>query len=147
MKQKSALRWTDTGSRVMAAILFFKINYFGHFCNGGQNGKICCIGGSQKCIFCIRSLENAIFSSHRRALQTALSQRAGAAAAGAALEGKFTFLLGIWIPFIGFSQNLAWTYYLTLGTSLRKNFSFFSKSKMAAGGQKFSTRYTFSIFS
>ena len=36
------------------------------------------------------------------------------------------------IRFIGFRQNLAWTYYLTLGTSLRKNFSFFSKSKMAA---------------
>ena len=71
----------------------------------------------------------------------------GGAGGAAAEEGKFTFLLGIWIPFIGFSQNLAWTYYLTLGTSLRKNFSFFSKSKMAAGGQKFSTRYTFSIFS
>ena len=28
-----------------------------------------------------------------------------------------------------------------------KEFFFFSKSKMAAGGQKFSTRYTFSIFS
>ena len=41
-----------------------------------------------------------------------------------------------WIRFIGSRQNLAWTYYLTLGTSLRKNFSFFSKSKMAAGGQK-----------
>ena len=42
-----------------------------------------------------------------------------------------------WIRFIGFRQNLAWTYYyLTLGTSLRKNFSFFSKSKMAAGSQK-----------
>ena len=37
-----------------------------------------------------------------------------------------------WIRFIGSRQNLAWTYYLTLGTSLRKNFSFFSKSKMAA---------------
>ena len=37
---------------------------------------------------------------------------------------------------MGSRQNLAWTYYLTLGTSLRKNFSFFSKSKMAAGGQK-----------
>ena len=42
----------------------------------------------------------------------------------------------IWIRFIGSRQNLAWTYYLTLGTNLRKNFSFFSKSKMAAGGQK-----------
>ena len=37
-----------------------------------------------------------------------------------------------WIRFIGSRQNLAWTYYLTLGTTLRKNFSFFSKSKMAA---------------
>ena len=37
-----------------------------------------------------------------------------------------------WIRLIGSRQNLAWTYYLTLGTSLRKNFSFFSKSKMAA---------------
>ena len=41
-----------------------------------------------------------------------------------------------WIRFIGSRQNLAWTHYLTLGTILRKNFSFFSKSKMAAGGQK-----------
>ena len=91
----------------------------------------------------------AIFSSQREALSTALSQRAGAAGASAAEvaeEGKFTFLLGICIPFIGFRQNLAWTYYLTLETSLRKNFSFFSKSKMAAGGQKFATRYTFSMF-
>ena len=46
------------------------------------------------------------------------------------------FLAITWIRFIGFRQNLAWTYYLTLGTNLRKNFSFFSKSKMAAGGQK-----------
>ena len=38
--------------------------------------------------------------------------------------GKITFLLGICILFIGFRQNLASTYYLTLGTSLRKNFSF-----------------------
>ena len=97
-------------------------------------------------------LQNSIFSSHRRALGTAFSQRDGDGAAGAAEaaaeEGKFTFLLRIWIPFIGFSQNLAWTYYLTLGTSLRKIFSFFSKSKMAAGGhkgEKFATR--FSIFS
>ena len=36
----------------------------------------------------------------------------------------------------GSRQNLAWTYYLTIGTSLWKNFSFFLKSKMAAGGQK-----------
>ena len=41
-----------------------------------------------------------------------------------------------WIRFIGSKQNLAWTYYLTLGTSLWKNISFFLKSKMAAGGQK-----------
>ena len=44
-----------------------------------------------------------------------------------------------WIRFIGSRPNLAWTYYLTLGTSLWKNFSFSSKSKMAAGGQKFAT--------
>ena len=37
-----------------------------------------------------------------------------------------------WIRFIGSRQNLAWIYYLTLGTTLRKNFSFSSKSKMAA---------------
>ena len=51
---------------------------------------------------------------------------------------RYTFVLFVitWIRFIGFRQNLAWTYYLTLGTSLRKNFSFFSKSKMAASGQK-----------
>ena len=59
---------------------------------------------------------------------------------------QITFFAITWIRFIGFRQNLAWTYYLTLGTSLRKNFSFFSKSKMAAGGQKFATRYTFSMF-
>ena len=33
--------------------------------------------------------------------------------------------------------------YLTLGTSLRNNFSFFTKSKMAAGGQKVARRFTF----
>ena len=43
-------------------------------------------------------------------------------------------------------QNLAWTYYFTIGTTLRKNFSFYSKSKMAACGQTFATRYTFSTF-
>ena len=48
------------------------------------------------------------------------------------LTPKITFWLSKSFPFIRFSQNLAWTYYLTLGTSLRKNFSFFSKSKMAA---------------
>ena len=43
-----------------------------------------------------------IFRSHRRALQTALSQRAGAAggAGGAAVEGKFTFFAITWIRFI-----------------------------------------------
>ena len=51
----------------------------------------------------------------------------------------------IWIRFIGSRQNLAWTYYLTLGTNLRKNFSFFSKSKMAADGQKFAMRYTYGL--
>ena len=51
-------------------------------------------------------------------------------------EGKFTFFAITWIRLIGSRQNLAWTYYLTLGTSLRRNFSFFSKSKMTTGGQK-----------
>jgi hypothetical protein len=49
---------------------------------------------------------------------------------------QITFFAITWIRFIGFRQNLAWTYYLTLGTSLRRNFSFFSKSKMTTGGQK-----------
>ena len=48
---------------------------------------------------------------------------------------KITFLLGIWIPFIRFGQNLAWTYSLTFQTSLRKDVSFIAKSKMAARGQ------------
>ena len=83
------------------------------------------------------------------ALWTAFSQVGGAV--GGAEEEEYcspsVFFAITWIRFIGFIQNLAWTYYLTLGTSLRKNFSFFSKSKMAAGGQKFATRHTFSIFS
>ena len=45
---------------------------------------------------------------------------------------QFTFFAITWIRLIGSRQNFAWTYYLTLGTTLRKNFSFFSKSKMAA---------------
>ena len=49
---------------------------------------------------------------------------------------QITFFVITWIRFIGFRQNLAWTFYLTPGTSPRKNFSFFSKSKMAAGGQR-----------
>ena len=52
------------------------------------------------------------------------------------LTSQITFRLGIWIWFIRFGQNLAWTYFLTLQTSLRKNFSFIAKSKMAAGGQR-----------
>ena len=47
----------------------------------------------------------------------------------------FQFFAITSIRLIGSRQNLAWTYYLTLGTSLRNNFSFFSKSKMATGGQ------------
>ena len=71
------------------------------------------------------------------ALWTALSQRAVAVGGGrSGWAEKFTFFAITWIRLIGSRQNLAWTYYLTLGTSLRKNFSFFSKSKMAAGGQK-----------
>ena len=55
-----------------------------------------------------------------------------------------------WIRFIGSIQNLAWTYYLTLGTSLWENFSFFLKSKMAAGGQiefrhNFGSKFTFRL--
>ena len=38
----------------------------------------------------------------------------------------------LYVRLMGSRQNLAWTYYLTLGTTPRKNFSFFSKSKMAA---------------
>ena len=83
-----------------------------------------------------------IFSSHRRAHRTALSQRTAGAGGGCGGEGKITFFALTWIRFIGSRHNLAWVYYLTLGTSLRKNFSFFSKSKMVAGGQKFATRYT-----
>ena len=49
---------------------------------------------------------------------------------------QITFRLCIWILFIRFGQNLAWTYYLTLQTSLHKNFSFIAISKMAAGGQR-----------
>ena len=45
---------------------------------------------------------------------------------------QIIFRLGIWIPFIGFVMNIL----IELETSLRKNFSFISKSKMAAGGQK-----------
>ena len=56
---------------------------------------------------------------------------------------QITFRLGIWIRFIGFRQNLAWTHYLTLGIILWKNFSFLSKSKMAAGGQKIEFRHNF----
>ena len=50
-------------------------------------------------------------------------------------DPTITFRLGIWISFIRFGQNLAWTYYLTLVTRLRKNFSFITKFKMAAWGQ------------
>ena len=56
-----------------------------------------------------------------------------------------TFFAITWIWLIGSRQNLAWTYYLTLRTSLRKNSSFFSKSKMAASGQKFAMRYTYGL--
>ena len=52
------------------------------------------------------------------------------------LTPQITFRLSIWLPFIRFGQILAWTYYLTLKTSLRKNLSFIAKSKMAAGGQR-----------
>ena len=48
---------------------------------------------------------------------------------------QITFWLVIWIPLIRFGQNLAWTYNLTLQTSLCKNFSFKAKFKIAARGQ------------
>ena len=50
-------------------------------------------------------------------------------------DPTITFRLGIWISFIRFGQNLAWTYFLTLLTSLSKNLSVSAKSKMAARGQ------------
>ncbi len=49
---------------------------------------------------------------------------------------QITFFAITWIRLIGSRQNLACTYYLTLGTTLRKNFSFFSKSKMVAAAIK-----------
>ncbi len=52
------------------------------------------------------------------------------------LTPHITFQLSIWYPFIRFGKKMSWTYYLTLQTSLRKNFSFIAKSKMAAGGQR-----------
>ena len=48
------------------------------------------------------------------------------------LTQQITFWLSIWILFFWFGQNLAWIYYLTLETSLLNNFSFFSKTRMAA---------------
>ena len=48
------------------------------------------------------------------------------------LTPQFTSRLRISIRLIRFG-HLAWTYYLTLQTSLPKNFSFFSKSKMIVG--------------
>ena len=38
------------------------------------------------------------------------------------LTQQITFRFRIWIPFIQLEQNLAWTYYLTLETSLLNNF-------------------------
>ena len=43
------------------------------------------------------------------------------------LSPQITFRLDTWIYFIRFWQNLAWPYYLTLKTSLRKNFLFIAK--------------------
>ena len=40
------------------------------------------------------------------------------------------------IPFIRLGQILAWTYYLTIETIMQENFSFLSKSKIAAGFQR-----------
>ena len=52
------------------------------------------------------------------------------------LTPQITFRLGIWFLFIRLGQNLAWTYHLPLQKSLRRNFSFNAKSKMAARGQR-----------
>ena len=52
------------------------------------------------------------------------------------LSPQITFRLDTWIYFIRFWQNLAWPYYLTLKTSLRKNFLFIAKFKMAPRGQR-----------
>ena len=49
---------------------------------------------------------------------------------------QITFWLGIWISFIRFGQNLAWTYYLTQAISFWENVWFCPKSKMAIGGQR-----------
>ena len=49
-----------------------------------------------------------------------------------------------WIRFIGFRQNLAWTYYLTLGTSLRKFFHFSQNPRWPPAVKNFQ-RYTFFI--
>jgi hypothetical protein len=68
-----------------------------------------------------------IFSSHRRALGTALSQEGKGKGKEKEKEedpAKLMFFAITWIRLIGFRQNLAWTYYLTLEISLRKNFSF-----------------------
>jgi hypothetical protein len=52
------------------------------------------------------------------------------------LTHQIMFWLGISIWFIRFRQNLAWTYFLTLQTSLRKNLSVITKFKMAARCQR-----------
>ena len=49
---------------------------------------------------------------------------------------QITFRLSIWISFIRFGQNLAWTYFLTLQLSLSKNLSVSAKSKVAARVQR-----------
>ena len=48
---------------------------------------------------------------------------------------KITIRLGMWIPIILFGHYLAWTYYLTLETSLRKNY-FLSKNPRWPPGVK-----------
>ena len=52
------------------------------------------------------------------------------------LTPQITFWVSISISFIRFGQNLAWTYFLTLQSTLRKNLSVSSKSKMSAVGQR-----------
>ena len=69
------------------------------FLENGRNMHIRCFYLFIISKWALHNYGGVVFSSHRRALQSALSQRAGGAAAaggaGAAEEGKFTFLLGI----------------------------------------------------
>ena len=49
------------------------------------------------------------------------------------LTPQITFRLGIYIPFIRFGQDLAWTYFLALQTSLPKKFLIYRKIQDGGG--------------